>query len=154
MKKTCAFFVALLLLGACTTKPTTSNNTTREKADLVDDGFTTKNSRSNASSAKSVETENDDITLESYLRRVPGVNISGTGYNARATIRGVKTMYGAKDALFVVDGVPLSGGLGQVAGLVQVRDIDRLTVLKDGSSTAIYGARGGSGVIVIKTKKK
>lgn len=154
MKKIFSFFIALLIIGACTNKPISSKNSNRMKADIVDDGFTTKNSRSNASSAKSVETENDEITLESYLRRVPGVNISGTGYNARATIRGVKTMYGAKDALFVVDGVPLTGGLGQVAGLVQVRDIDRLTVLKDGSSTAIYGARGGSGVIVIKTKNK
>ena len=154
MRKIFSFLLALSFLAACTNKPTASNSSNKEKGDIIDDGFTTKNSRSSAGSAKSVETENDEITLDSYLRRVPGVNISGAGYNARVTIRGVKTIYGAKDALFVVDGVPLSGGLGQVAGLVQVRDIDRLTVLKDGSSTAIYGARGGSGVIVIKTKKK
>ncbi len=118
----------------------------------MDDGFSKKDKRNSSNSAKTVETNDENATLENYLRQVPGLNVIGSGYNATVTVRGVKSIQGATEVLFVIDGVPISGGLGQVQGLVQVRDIDRMTVLKDGSSTALYGARGGSGVIVIRTK--
>jgi TonB-dependent starch-binding outer membrane protein SusC len=149
MKKIIVVSLSVLLFCSCRNKPSSSNNYNYEKNNVIDDGFTKKDRRSSSSSAKSLKVDDENATLENYLRQMPGLNVTGSGYNATVTVRGVKTMYGASEALFVVDGVPLSGGLGQVQGLVEVRDIASLNVLKDGSATAIYG----NGVIVIKTKK-
>jgi TonB-dependent SusC/RagA subfamily outer membrane receptor len=154
MKKLIILLIASLLYYSCTNKPSFSGNYDYNKNNIVDDGFTKKDRRSSSSSAKSLKIDDENATLENYLRQVSGLSVTGSGYNATVTVRGVKMMYGASEALFVVDGVPLSGGLGQVQGLVQVRDIGSLTVLKDGSATALYGNRGGNGVIVIKTKKQ
>jgi TonB-dependent starch-binding outer membrane protein SusC len=154
MKKIIVVSLSVLLFCSCRNKPSSSSsNYNYEKNNVIDDGFTKKDRRSSSSSAKSLKVDDENATLENYLRQMPGLNVTGSGYNATVTVRGVKTMYGASEALFVVDGVPLSGGLGQVQGLVEVRDIASLNVLKDGSATAIYGNRGGNGVIVIKTKK-
>jgi TonB-dependent starch-binding outer membrane protein SusC len=150
MKKIIVVSLSVLLFCSCRNKPSSSSsNYNYEKNNVIDDGFTKKDRRSSSSSAKSLKVDDENATLENYLRQMPGLNVTGSGYNATVTVRGVKTMYGASEALFVVDGVPLSGGLGQVQGLVEVRDIASLNVLKDGSATAIYG----NGVIVIKTKK-
>jgi TonB-dependent SusC/RagA subfamily outer membrane receptor len=152
MKRLIILTFSSSLLFCCTNQPTSHVNSDYSKDEIVDDGFSKKDKRNSSNSAKTVETNDENATLENYLRQVPGLNVIGSGYNATVTVRGVKSIQGATEVLFVIDGVPISGGLGQVQGLVQVRDIDRMTVLKDGSSTALYGARGGSGVIVIRTK--
>lgn len=51
--------------------------------------------------------------------------------------------------LYVIDGVPYSGDLN----MLNTSDIETLTVLKDAASTALYGARGANGVIMITTKR-
>jgi TonB-dependent SusC/RagA subfamily outer membrane receptor len=153
MKKLIILMFAVSLVFSCTNKPSSSGNSDYSKDEIVDDGFSRKDGRNSSSSAKTIETDDENATLENYLRQMPGLSVTGSGYNATVTVRGVKSIQGFSEALFVVDGVPISGGLGEVQGLVQVRDIDRMTVLKDGSATALYGARGGSGVIVIRTKK-
>jgi len=61
-------------------------------------------------------------------------------------LRGFSTLLGSTDPLILVDGVP--GSFGTVAP----EDIESIDVLKDGSSTAIYGTRGTNGVIIITTK--
>src|SRR5690606_14153792 len=63
-------------------------------------------------------------------------------------IRGTGTI-GNNDPLIVVDGMPLNGGLNQV----NMKDVENFQVLKDASATAIYGARGSNGVIIISTKR-
>jgi TonB-dependent SusC/RagA subfamily outer membrane receptor len=153
MKKLTVLIFLCLTIISCTNKPTSSGNSDYSKDEIVDDGFTKKDRRSSTSSAKTVETNNENASLENHLRQVSGLNVIGSDHNATVTVRGVKSILGATEALFIVDGVPISGGLGQVQGLVQVRDIERMTVLKDGSATALYGSRGSSGVIVIRTKK-
>ncbi|AWW00227.1 TonB-dependent receptor plug domain-containing protein [Arcticibacterium luteifluviistationis] len=153
MEKIILVSLSILLFSSCRNRPSSSNNSNYETNNVVDDGFTKKDRRSSSSSAKSLKVDDENVTIENYLRQMPGLNVNGSGYNASVTVRGVKTMYGASEVLFVVDGVPLSGGLGEVQALVQVRDIANLTILKDGSATALYGNRGGNGVIIIKTKK-
>lgn len=64
-------------------------------------------------------------------------------------IRGVATVNGSADPLFVVDGVQV----GSDANFVNPSDVESIEVLKDASATAIYGARGANGVILITTKK-
>ncbi|MDJ1481283.1 TonB-dependent receptor [Cytophagaceae bacterium YF14B1] len=77
-------------------------------------------------------------------------------------IRGVSSIIGSNAPLFVIDGVPVvsgelerstSTGTLSVLSSLNSNDIESMTVLKDASATAFYGARGANGVIVITTKK-
>ena len=86
--------------------------------------------------------------------RVAGVVVSRNRSGAMAVrIRGVQSLYGDDEPLFVVDGMPLLSGASSLAGIAP-QDVDRIDVLKDAGATAIYGSRGGNGVILIKTKRK
>jgi TonB-linked SusC/RagA family outer membrane protein len=73
-------------------------------------------------------------------------------------IRGGASLNASNDPLIVLDGVPLeSGGISgndnNFLSLINPNDIESMTVLKDASSTAIYGSRASNGVIIITTKK-
>ncbi len=70
------------------------------------------------------------------------------GSNPQMIIRGVGTLNGITDPLYVVDGVPYGGSLSDI----NPEDIKSMTVLKDASSTALYGSRGANGVVLITTK--
>ena len=85
--------------------------------------------------------------------RAAGVNISSAssspGQNPVIRIRGNRSFAGGNDPLLVVDGVPYDGNLNDL----NPDDLTGVEVLKDASSTAIYGARGANGVILITTKR-
>jgi len=99
-----------------------------------------------------------------------GVNIQQTsgepGAGISINIRGSNSVRANNNPLFVVDGIPLSGestsptgssGSGSSAvrnplNFLNPADIESITVLKDASSTAIYGSRGANGVVIITTK--
>lgn len=91
--------------------------------------------------------------------RIAGVQVTSTGEPGGATnirIRGGTSVDAQSEPLFVVDGVPLTPGGGLSAGrnplnFINPSDIARITVLKDASATAIYGARGSNGVIIVET---
>jgi TonB-linked SusC/RagA family outer membrane protein len=89
---------------------------------------------------------------EALQGRVPGVdvsiNTSAPGEAAKVRIRGISSINSSLDPLYVVDGV-----IGVNANLLNPNDIASLEVLKDASATAIYGARGANGVIIITTKR-
>jgi TonB-linked SusC/RagA family outer membrane protein len=74
-------------------------------------------------------------------------NSGAPGSDATVRIRGVGTVNNS-DPLFVVDGVPVSN-----TSFLNPSDIESISVLKDASSSAIYGSRGANGVILITTKK-
>ena len=92
--------------------------------------------------------------------KVAGVQISGSGEpggDPLIRIRGGTSVNASNEPLFVVDGVPLADGGGISSGrnplnFINPNDIQNVTVLKDASATAIYGARGANGVILIETK--
>ena len=92
---------------------------------------------------------------------VAGVQTSTTssmGGNTNVTIRGVGTITGSNQPLIVIDGVPMStvGGtdskFGDATGDINPEDIESVTVLSGGAATALYGSRGGNGVILYTTK--
>ena len=94
--------------------------------------------------------------IEELLRgRVAGLQVSN-GPNGRVTfrIRGTSSLLNQREPLFVVDGhqVPDGGVHTALAGLMP-EDIRQIDVLKDVSSTAIYGVRGSGGVIIITTRR-
>lgn len=86
--------------------------------------------------------------------RVPGIVVTSNdgqpGSQANITIRGIGSLTQSVSPLFVVDGFAMESF---DLGTLSPEDISSITVLKDASSTAIYGARGSNGVIVIETKK-
>ena len=98
---------------------------------------------------------------------VPGLTISSSSGQAGSTssmrVRGMGSINASNQPLIVLDGVPMmfgnmsadsnnSGGLG-ILSTINPNDIESITVLKDASSTSLYGARGSNGVILITTKK-
>lgn len=105
--------------------------------------------------------------------RIPGVTVSGQGINATIRIRGVNSFTGNTDPLIVVDGLPISnngtstntsspsdstsgGGNFNTSNSILLSispmDVDRIEVLKN-ASAAVYGIRGGNGVILIYTRR-
>lgn len=71
------------------------------------------------------------------------------GEEMQITIRGLGSLGAGSQPLFVVDGFPIGNSLGQN---LNPADIESISVLKDAASTAIYGARGSNGVVLITTK--
>ncbi len=93
--------------------------------------------------------------------KVPGVSVisnGGTpGGGAQIRIRGGASLSASSDPLIVIDGLIMDNdgvqGLSNGLAMVNPEDIETMTVLKDASSCAIYGARGAGGVIIITTKQ-
>jgi TonB-dependent starch-binding outer membrane protein SusC len=80
-------------------------------------------------------------------RRLPNGRLS-------VRIRGSHSMLANDEPLYVVDGLPISPqNIDVVLAGIDPRDVERIDVLKDAGSTAIYGSRGASGVILITTKR-
>ncbi len=99
-----------------------------------------------------VNSNNSQLTLADYLAKVPGVNVYGSGNNVKVQIRGVNSFReGATSPLFVVDGQRVGNSYQQAVSVINVNDINRVKVLKDGDA-AIYGVEGAGGVIEISTK--
>jgi TonB-dependent SusC/RagA subfamily outer membrane receptor len=96
------------------------------------------------------------LRVEELLRgRVAGLQISaGSGGRVRFRLRGTNSLLHDQDPLFVVDGMQIPAGRihTALAGLVPA-DIRQVDVLKDVSSTSIYGMRGAGGVILITTRR-
>ena len=85
--------------------------------------------------------------------RAAGVDVTQTGSKPgtvpRILIRGRRSFNATNDPLYVVDGIPLAGGYEDL----NPSDVSSMEILKDATATAIYGARGANGVILISTKR-
>ncbi|MDO6760862.1 SusC/RagA family TonB-linked outer membrane protein [Tamlana sp. 2_MG-2023] len=116
--------------------------------------------------AEVLETKNFSNVSQALAGEVAGVNVINTsgqpGTVATVRIRGFGSVNGNRDPLYVVDGVPLTtsstfdeDGLAEnnnALNSINPADIETTTVLKDATATAIYGARGANGVVLITTK--
>ncbi|MEJ7813065.1 MAG: TonB-dependent receptor plug domain-containing protein [Gemmatimonadaceae bacterium] len=86
--------------------------------------------------------------------RVAGVTVTRTADGGIAVrIRGASSVLGSSEPLFVLDGIPIEAGPGGSLTGINPYDIASIQVLKDATSTTMYGVRGANGVIVIKTKQ-
>lgn len=85
--------------------------------------------------------------------RAAGVDVvqngSRPGAGVTVRIRARRSINASNDPLYVVDGIPLSGGIDDI----NPNDIVGMEVLKDASATAIYGSRGANGVVIVTTKR-
>ncbi|MCI1719556.1 MAG: TonB-dependent receptor [Bacteroidales bacterium] len=86
--------------------------------------------------------------------QVAGLQVYSSSGDPSATVsmrlRGVNSIYASTDPLFILDGSPV---LASVFSTLNANDIESVTILKDASSTAIYGSRAANGVVYITTKK-
>ena len=91
--------------------------------------------------------------VDAIKGKVPGVDIVATGYSpgdgVRVRIRGQRSLTASNDPLYVLDGIPMAGGIGDLSPA----DIESIEVLKDASATAIYGSRGANGVVLITSRR-
>lgn len=85
--------------------------------------------------------------------QISGLNIQNAnarpGENQTFRIRGQKSLSGSNDPIIILDGVPFNGNMNEI----DYNSVDNVSVLKDASAAAIYGARAANGVILITTKK-
>jgi len=98
------------------------------------------------------ETPSQNFT-QAIQGRVAGVEINRTssrpGANQQIRIRGTRSLNASNDPLIVLDGIPFAGSISDI----DPSTIKSMDILKDASSTAIYGSRGANGVIIITTIK-
>jgi TonB-dependent SusC/RagA subfamily outer membrane receptor len=126
--------------------------------DVVVVGYGTQEREDVTGSVSSVSAEEmNEVSITSIDQglqgRTAGVTVtqSGTkpGSGAEVRIRGNRSINAGNDPLYVVDGVPLSGGLRDI----NPSTIQSIEVLKDASATATYGVRGSNGVVIVTTSR-
>ncbi len=104
--------------------------------------------------SKTIEGRPNASFIQTLQGQVPGLNIStGSGQpgdnNSTVILRGLGSINGSVEPLYVIDGVPMSSDRFRS---LNPNDIENVSVLKDAGATAIYGNRGANGVIVVTTK--
>lgn len=109
-------------------------------------------------SPKEIENKLQANVMDRVEGMVAGLNIVKNGNSKSIQIRGISTINGNKNPLYVVDGVPFEGEPGSGSDntspldMLNPADIVNITVLKDATAASIYGARSANGVVVITTK--
>ncbi len=114
-------------------------------------------------SVKAAEITQTPVTnvAQGLQARVSGIQITqnnaAPGGNISVRIRGTNSINGSSEPLYIIDGIQISNG-GSVTdpsplSTINPNDIESVEILKDASATAIYGARGANGVILITTKR-
>ena len=137
------------------------NVTLKEELSALDEvvvvGYGTVKKRDLTGAVSSLKAEDLMATAPTNIQKAlmgktAGVLIAqGNLVNSTATIRvrGNRSVTATNDPLFVIDGIPSTGGLETI----NPSDVESIEILKDASATAIYGSRGANGVIIITTKK-
>ncbi len=139
----------------------TMNIVMEEDSDLLEEvvvvayGTTTKEAFTGAANVvgvKDLATRNVTSPIAAIEGRATGVQFTsaaGPGGSPNIVIRGVGTLNGDTDPLYIVDGVQYEGSLNTI----NQEDIQSFTILKDAASTSLYGSRAANGVVIITTKK-
>jgi TonB-dependent starch-binding outer membrane protein SusC len=134
-------------------------------------GYTTRRKRDEAGAITTIKgSDINDMALPSIDKALQGAAAGVTvqanngipGGDIRVNIRGLSSFGSGTAPLWVIDGVPFpTGGSGNISYFTQTNplaflnqsDIETIDILKDAASTAIYGASGANGVIIVTTKK-
>ena len=132
------------------------SSTTLTEVVVVGYGKTTKEAYTGTATKVNIENiEAKTVSNVSQALRgeVAGVNVITTsgapGRDATIRIRGIGSVNGNRNPLYVVDGAPYSSDISSI----NPSDIESMTVLKDAAATSVYGSRGANGVILITTKQ-
>lgn len=124
----------------------------------LEENITGSVSRISSESIENIPQVSVDQLMQGRAAGVAVTKNSGQpGAAVSVRIRGVNSITGSSEPLYIIDGIPTSGeagaeGLSPLAAL-NPNDIENINILKDASATAIYGSRGSNGVVLITTKK-
>jgi TonB-dependent starch-binding outer membrane protein SusC len=170
------FLLSGLIFGAAIIFSANSASAQNDTGKVVAVGYGTlklKNVTGSVSSLTPKEFNKGLIATPQQLfqGRLAGVQVTPSsgepGTNSTVSIRGIGSIQAGNGPLYVIDGLPLDGG-GSPGGFdmgggsssarnpllfINPNDIENISVLKDASSSAIYGSRGANGVILITTRK-
>ncbi len=145
----------------------TSDSKTLDDVVVVAYGTTTKASFTGSAAVmkdKDMSAAKSSL-IKSLEGKMAGVNIGAStgdpGSDQKVLIRGIGSISGSTQPLYVIDGVPVSNDDMQSSGLrsqsilssINPNDIESMTVLKDAAASSLYGSRAANGVIIITTKK-
>ena len=126
---------------------------TTKKADLTGAVTTVSSKDFN----KGAITSPQELLVGKTAGVVINTNSGAPGAGAQIRIRGGSSLLASNDPLVIIDGVPLDNndvsGSSNFLSFLNPNDIETVTILKDASSTAIYGSRASNGVILVTTKK-
>ena len=137
------------VLGSCVSGSRTTNGTP-EKA-VVNTGYAEQDARNFVGSASNQVDPNATLDLTDNLRRMAGVYVTGEGGEARVKVQsGANSITAGTEPLFIVNGSQVNS-YREAYELVSFSKV-AITVLKDPSSTSMYGTRGGNGVILINVE--
>ncbi len=100
-----------------------------------------------------VDAASTGTDLTSYLRRIAGVSVRGSGPQATVRVRGDVNFNADSTPLFVVNGTVLGNNFSSVYSAIDINEIARVTVLKNVTDTNRYGMQGANGVIEIKLRQ-
>jgi TonB-dependent SusC/RagA subfamily outer membrane receptor len=139
MKRLTMVLGAICGLAACTSRPSTRPEEPVNKANVATDSQWAG--------------QNPARAEELLAGRFPGVEVLHTQGGVVVRIRGASTVYGSNEPLYVIDGMTIEPGPGGALQGINPADIEKIEVLKDAGSTALYGSRGANGVILIKTRR-
>jgi TonB-linked SusC/RagA family outer membrane protein len=129
-----------------------------ELEEIIVVGYGTQSKKVVTGSVQYVDAEDlTDIPVTSVTQKLQGklagVQINQTtgkpGQGMQVRIRGQASLTAGNEPLYVIDGFPVSGDLS----LINPNEIESISILKDASSTALYGSRAANGVVMITTKK-
>lgn len=128
-----------------------------EETIVIAYGTATKSSFTGSASmvdAKTIESRVSTNVTSALAGTAPGVQVissSGDPAAGGATIRirGIGSMSASNSPLYIVDGMPFDGSISDI----NPNDVESMSILKDASASAIYGARGANGVVLITTKR-
>ncbi|MCR4824268.1 MAG: TonB-dependent receptor plug domain-containing protein [Bacteroidales bacterium] len=136
--------IALLACSCGTARHANIEDPEEEDVNLGYQKIRRKDSTSATSTVK-VKRGSGYSNIYEYLQgRVAGLEVNGTSLR----IRGDRSLLGSNEPLILVDGVVVDD-----ISYISPDEVERIDVLKDASSTAIYGSRGANGVILITTRK-
>lgn len=152
MKRVIVLLVpALLVLASCGSakKVFDGGSNPNPKDEVIDVGYGSTTRQDLGFAVNKVNVDETAVSsyqsIFDYIRsRVPGVEVNSNG---TLRIRGANALMGNTEALVVVDGVICNN-----LNTINPNMVHSVQVLKDGGSTAIYGSRGGNGVVLITTK--
>ena len=142
-------------IGNKTVVNTSLTNADADLNEVVVVAYGTKKREAITGSQATVELEDRQISnlSQALAGAAPGISATAgngqPGSSAAIRIRGFGSVNASSAPLYVIDGFPYGGFIADI----NVNDIETMTVLKDASSTALYGARAANGVILITTKK-
>jgi|GEM_PF-1212545 len=153
-----SLLVGILLIGCSSSRTFTETNSPEPDSDRITGGIAdiAAESARKGDTITSEDAENRPISFAEQLLqgRVPGVivtELASGGFSIR--IRGKNSILGGSEPLFVVDGMQVMHNPRQGLSWLNIHDIEKIDVLKDVGSTALYGSRGANGVILITTKR-